>query len=379
MAGLIRKRLGEEVRLREQRTSTRSVGAWALVQRAARHQEAAEEFVKKGDTLGFDREFRAADSILALAEPLDPTWAEPIVGREMIAYRRSRLAADDPLKAGRWIDTGMGHAERALKLGPDNSDALEFRGNLRYLRWLLGVPDPVQARALLKSAQADLEAAVKISPSQAGAWGTLSHLYNQTGDQVDVKLAARRAYEEDAYLSNADIILSRLFYSSYDLAQFPDAAHWCDEGRRRFPEDVKFVECQLWLMTTKAVDPDVPRAWLLADSLVKRAPENERGYQRLNSEMLVAATLARAGLKDSARRLAERSRGTSELDPTRDLELAGAFVYTLIGDKDEALRALKVYLAANPARRANLADDSGWWFRSLQDDPEFRKLVGANP
>jgi serine/threonine-protein kinase len=377
---LVRERLGEEIRLREQRGRTRNVEAWALVQRAALHQKAAEEFVEKGDTVGRDREFRAADSMLAVAEPLDPNWAEPIVGRELIAYRRSRLAADDPLKAGRWIASGMGHAERALKLAPENSDALEFRGNLRYLRWLLGLaPDPAQARALLKSAQEDLEAAVKISPSQAGAWSTLSHLYNQTGDQVDVKLAARRAYEEDAYLNNADVILSRLFYSSYDLAQFPDAAHWCDEGRGRFPEDAKFVECQLWLMTTKAVDPDVPRAWLLADTLVQRTPEHERGYQRLNSEMLVAATLARAGLKDSARRLAARARGTSELDPTRDLELAGAFVYTLLGDKDEALRALKVYLAANPARRANLADDSGWWFRSLQDDPRFRKLVGANP
>jgi TolB-like protein/tRNA A-37 threonylcarbamoyl transferase component Bud32 len=380
VASLIRERLGEEIRLREQRGRTRNVEAWALVQRAARHQKAAEGSAEKGDTTGLDREFRTADSMLALAETLDPYWAEPIVGRGMIAYRRSRLAADDAIKAGRWTEIGLGHAERALKLGSENPDVLELRGTLRYWRWLLGLaPDPPQARTLLKSAQQDLEAAVRIAPSQAGAWGTLSHLYSQTGDQVDVKLAARRAYEEDAYLSNADIILSRLFYSSYDQAQFTDAAHWCDEGRRRFPEDVKFVECQLWLMTTKAVDPDVPRAWLLADTLVQRAPERERGYQRLNSEMLVAATLARAGLKDSARRLAARARGTTEIDPTRDLELAGAFVYTLIGDKDEALRALKVYLAANPERRASLADDSGWWFRSLQDDPGFKKLVGAKP
>ncbi len=45
-----------------------------------------------------------------------------------------------------------------------------------------------------------------------------------------MKLAARRAYEEDAYLSNADVILSRLFYSSYDLGQFVGR---CSLVRRR--------------------------------------------------------------------------------------------------------------------------------------------------
>jgi len=230
--------------------------------------------VEKGDTAGIDREFRAADSMLALAEPLDRGWAEPVIGREIIAYRRSRLTGDDPIKAGHWIDIGLGHADRALQIDGQNPDALEFRGNLRYWRWLLGLaPDPAQAKALLKSAQADLETSVKIAPGQAGAWSTLSHLYNQTGDQVDVKLAARRAYEEDAYLSNADVILSRLFYSSYDLGQFPDAVHWCEEGQRRFPDDSKFLECQLWLMTSKAVEPDVPRAWRLADTLIQRTPE----------------------------------------------------------------------------------------------------------
>ncbi len=34
------------------------------------------------------------------------------------------------------------------------------------------------------------------------AWGSLSHLYynSPTGTRTDVALAARRAYEEDAYL-----------------------------------------------------------------------------------------------------------------------------------------------------------------------------------
>ena len=377
VASLIRERLGQEIRLREQRGRTRNVEAWALVQRAARHQKAAEQLAEKGDTVGLNREFRSADSMLALAEPLDPAWAEPIIGREMIAYRRSRLAADDQIKAAHWSEIGLEHANRALQLDAQNPDALELRGNLRYWRWLLGLsPDPVQARALLRSARQDLEAAVDINPSQAGAWSTLSHLYNQTGNAVDTKLAARRAYEADAYLGNAAVILSRLFNSSYDLGQFSDAAHWCSEGARRFPLDEKFLECQLWLMTTKAAEPDLPRAWQLADSLVRLAPEEKRSFQMLNSQMVIAAIAARAGLKDSAQHLARRSRGSSEMDPTRDLMMLDAFVQNLIGDKDEALRSLKVYLAANPERRANLADDAGWWFRSLQEDPRFKELVG---
>jgi serine/threonine-protein kinase len=192
-----------------------------------------------------------------------------------------------------------------------------------------------------------------------------------------VKLAARRAYEEDAYLSNADVILGRLFDSSYDLGQFPDAARWCEEGGRRFPANDKFVECQLWLMTTKGAEPDVPRAWRLADTLIQRTPERKREFQRLSSQMIMAAILARAGLKDSARAVAVRSRSTPELDPTRDIELFGAFAYTLMGDKVAALKSLKTYLAANPERRAVLAEDAGWWFRSLQEDPRFKELVGV--
>ncbi len=247
---------------------------------------------------------------------------------------------------------------------------------MRYWSWLLTLePDPGRAKRLLHEAQADLETAVKIRPSQAGAWAALSHLYNQTAGETDAKLAARRAYEEDAYLSNADLILQRLFLASYDLGQLVDAVHWCEEGQRRFPTDFKFAKCPLWLMTTKAKEPDVEMAWRLADSIARVAPASARDFEGLEARMLVAIVLARKGLADSAKRVAQRSRGGPDVDATRDLMLDDAYVRLLAGDKEGALNSLKVYLAANPDRRGVMAEDPGWWFRSLQDDPKFEQLV----
>jgi serine/threonine-protein kinase len=377
VAGLIRTRLGEELKVREQRESTASPQAWTLVQRAEQARKQAEALVARQDTSGsVGKTFDRADSVYTLAQATDSQWIEPVLGRGWIAFRRSRLVGYDPLAAKPWIEKGRKFAEDALALGPQNPDALQLRGELRYWSWLLTLePDPVKAKQLLKDAQTDLETAVKIRPSQAGAWAALSHLYNQTSGETDAKLAARRAYEEDAYLANADLILQRLFLASYDLSQFVDAAHWCEEGQRRFPGDFKFVSCQLWLMTTKAREPDVALAWALADSVGKVTPVPQRDFESLEARMLVAIVLARKGLADSAKHVAQRSRGGADVDATRDLMLDDAYVRLLAGDKDEALNSLKVYLAANPDRRAGLAEDPGWWFRSLQDDPRFQQLI----
>ena len=359
---LIRRRLGEEIRLREQRQSTTSTEAWALEQRAERALK--------------DKNLDQADTLAAAARQLDPKWIAPILMRTC-ALRKPKCSAT---AAGKWIAQGLRYADSAAAINPEDPDLLEVRGNLRYWRWLLGLEtDATAASQLLNAAQTDLETAVKIEPSQAGAWATLSHLYNQTKGGVDVNLAARRALEEDAYLSNANTILSRLFLSSYDLGQFTDAVHWCEEGGRRFPKDPDFVECQLWLMTTKAKDPDVPLAWKLADSvLVLSAPE-DTAYKRNNTRLIVAAVLARAGQADSARHLVKRYKGDAALDPTRDLAYISSFVYTLTGDKDDALQQLKIYLAASPGRRASFAEDPGWWYRDLQSDPRFQQAVNSKP
>jgi hypothetical protein len=105
----------------------------------------------------------------------------------------------------------------------------------------------------------------------------------------------------------------------------------------------------------------------------------DTAFQRLNGRMMAAAVLARAGLADSARHLAARSQGDASIDPTRDLTYIGTFVYALLGDKDEALSLFKTYMAANPARRATLAQDPGWWFRSLADDPRYLQAVSTKP
>jgi eukaryotic-like serine/threonine-protein kinase len=195
--------------------------------------------------------------------------------------------------------------------------------------------------------------------------------------ETDGKLAARRAYEEDAYLSNADQVINRLFLISYDLSQFVDADHWCQEGQRRFPDNFLFVKCQLLLMTSKAKEPDVALAWQLADSVPKLTPLGRREFERLDARMLVAMVLARAGLADSARQVSKRTRAGSgsDVDPTQELAWDAIYVNILVGDKDEALQALKSYLTANPHRREGLAEEPGWWFRGIQDDPRFQELV----
>jgi serine/threonine-protein kinase len=384
VAGLIRQRLGEEIKVREQRESTASTRAWALVQRAEQSRKRAEaSFSQAESTAAVERNFEQADTFYIRAHEVDSSWVDPIIGRASVAYRRSRLAVADPLVAKQWIDRGTALSNEALTLSRDNPDALEVRGTLRYWGWLLGVePDPEAARKLLADARSDLETAVRLRPSQAGAWAILSHLYNVVGGETDAKLAARRAYEEDAYLSNADQVLSRLFLASYDLGQFVDAVHWCEEGHRRFPDDFKFVSCQLWLMTSKAKDPDVRLAWTLADSLDRLAPAPDREFESRKARLGVAAVLARmsasnGALADSARHVAERARGNAEVDPTRDLAYIEAFVRTLLNDREEAVRLLKQYVAANPDRRADLADESGWWFRGLLDYPQFQELVRA--
>ena len=371
---LIRRRLGEEIAMRLVGSEASNPAAWSLYQQAVRLKK---DGAAADDSTVLARDFAAADSLLGQAQRLDPKWTDPPVLRGQLAYLRSRRYGGDPQAADRWIRTGLAHVNDALALDRDDPDALEVRGDLRYWRWLLNLEgNPDSAHQLLLAAKADLETAVKLNPSQAGAYATLSHLYYQTGNLTDVYLMARNAMTEDAYLDNADVILSRLFFSSFDLGQFPDAEHWCAEGQRRFPADYRFAECRLWMMTTRQDSANPRLAWQLLDSILARTSPDQRAYQRLYDEAIVAWVLARAGAADSARHLLQRTVSDAATDPQHDIAYTKSMAYAFLGDKGAAVDQLSLYLAANPSKREGLAQDPGWQLVSLASDPAFQALVG---
>ena len=373
----LRERLGEEVQLRERRAGTRSVPAWSLLQRAEQARKSADALLAADSLAAATRALHRADSLAGEAQGLDLQWAEPLALRAALAYRQAR-ADFRPPQASPWIEKGLTFAAEALKIDQRNANALELRGTLHYLQYLLHLaPTPTAAADLLGRAEEDLRTVVSLAPGQASAWNTLSHLNYQKPDFVEAKIDAQRAYEADAYLSAADQILWRLYTTSYDLEQFADAQRWCEEGRRRFPENVRFVECQLWLMTSSAKAPDVAVAWKLLDDVVRLTPTQMREYVRLESQNAVAAVLARARLPDSARSVLARSRGGPDVDPESELLSYQAFAYVLLGDRDQALRLLKEQVAANPAHRGGLMRSTHWWWRDIQDDRRFKELIGT--
>src|SRR5690349_14807401 len=380
VADFLRERLGEEVRLRTEQMGTSNVAAWSLKERAEKSRKDAEAALEAERADAASAAFHQADSLAGLAEAADDKWVDPIVFRGQIALRRARLLQEQPREALGWIRTGLGHAERALRLAPTDGSALELRGTLRYYQWILHfTPDPAAAQALLQGARQDLEGAVQADPSLASAYSTLSHLYYQVEDVPAAVLAARRAYEQDAYLSVARDILYRLFIGSLDLEQFSQADRWCTEETRRFPRDYRSPQCQLLLMATPVRAADVGRAWQLVALLDTVTPPQFRPYLRLESRLRAGGVIARAGLKDSARHVFDRVRAAStpSADPGQELLAIEAYERTLLGDRDEAIALLTRYSAANPGHFER-GKDISWWWRDLKDDPRFKALVGAH-
>ncbi|MBX9928332.1 MAG: protein kinase [Gemmatimonadaceae bacterium] len=384
-ADIIRQELGHDLQLKEQRFRTKSRDAWLLAQRAEQAWKNAEAALGRGEAEAGASGFGSADSLFALASLADRSWPEPQTRRGALAYRRARLAGGDAAKIREWVTLGMAHTDSALAIDADDPDALEWRGSLRYFGYLSGIEaDKAKKAADFAAARTDLERSTALNRSQAGAYATLSHLYNNAVDATpsDVLIAAQRAYEADEFLANANVILGRMFTANYDLGQFERAAQRCTEARRRFPKDLRAMRCRLYLLTAPDAPTDVTAAWAIADSAVALVAPGAQARERMTEDMLVAAVLARASkttpaLADSARRVVKRSLGDAKSDPLRELAYFGSFVHALLGDSADAVRLLKEFLAANPDRIETMRADPGWWFKSLQNDAKFKQLLGA--
>ncbi len=374
VAEFLRERLGDEVKLRAAQLGTSVAAAWSLLQRAERSRKDAESWLQQDSLTRTAAAFERADSLAAAAEAADPKWVDPIVLRGQIAYQRARLAADRDERV-RWIDVATAHAERAVGRTPTDAASLELRGTIRLYAFAYQLAsEPARLAALLSGARKDLETAVQFDPTRAGAYSALSYLYYQVEDTPAALLAARRAYEQDAYLTGAPDILSRLFFGSYDLEQFTQAKRWCLEGERRFPRDYRFAECRLVLMTTDVAPADAGEAWRFLARIDSTTPLPRRVAEHHRAQMFVGAVLARAGLKDSARHVLVAARAGREADPQQELPSLEAFAHTLMGEPGEAIALLKRYVAANPTHSFKRGGDVFWWWRELRKDPRFAQL-----
>jgi serine/threonine-protein kinase len=377
VADLLREHLGEEVRVREQRAETSSPDAWALVQRIEGLRKLADEQITKGDPTGAPRSLSQADSLAAAAATLDPNWPEPEIERGRIRYREAQLTKDQNAQHA-LLDSARAYAQRALQLDRRSSDALELRGMVSLFQVQLGlITDQATIDRMLDSAEADLRQAVAIAPRQATAWYVLAQVEFAKKNVLEASNAARRAYEADAYLRAAPSILFTLWSTSYNLEQFVDAINWCAVGGQRFPSDPRFVRCRLFLMLSKAVDPDPVVAWHLVDELHRLTPAQNWEYQRREAQLLVAAVLARAKLRDSALHVIERSHAGPDIDPRGELTGLEALPLTFLGERDQAITQLEQFLTNHPDHRKGFGKVNAWWWRDLQNDPRFKALAAT--
>ena len=374
----LRERIGDEVRLRDDRSSTSSSQAWTLVERAQKLRKDADSIAAEGSEQAAFALLVDADSILSSAERLDDKWSRVPVLRASMKYAEALLLTSQPAKMAAVLDTGLAHAERALEIAPDDADAWTAKGEIEWLRYFRRVDiDQTKLERLLPAAEASLTKAVELDKNQARAWAALSSLYYAKPDIQMANTAALNAYRADAYLTSAKLILRRLFWTSHDLEQFPEALKWCTEGHRRFPTDPDFVACRLWMYTTRLEKPDIDSVWMYKEQFVSMTPEKNQEYASKLADVLAGGALARAGLADSARHVLVRARATAEQDPTRELEGNEAVMRVILGDQDEAIRLIADYLTVNPGHRKGFATRTGWWWRDIQSNPKFKALIAG--
>ena len=370
----LRERLGEEVRLREARNSARSAEAWTLVQRAQVLTE-DERAVMAEDLRSAETLLERADSMLQLAETLDPDWLAPTVQRARIGALRARLRPTVPGSADPGLAReAIGHADRALARSPEHPPALEQRG-LIYL-WLAESPggdDPAEVQRMYRLAESDLRTAVELDPQRARAWWALSQLLRRKNAHAEAKQAARRALQADAFLQISSEGLFQMFHTALTLEEHEEANEWCLALAERHPQALRRAQCELMLLATSpAVRPSPARAWALADSMVAFGAEPDSAINREWATLYVVKTLVRAGRVDSARVTLDR------LMPAGTPSWANydvAHVHLMLGDEAQALELLELYAAENAAAAGSLAHD--WWFARLHGDPRFERLAAG--
>ena len=345
-----------------------------LLERAERACNKGLSLMASGDLRRARSAFALADSLLRRSEVTDPQWIEPRSQRAALELRRASLESSNTMLASRLLDTAIAVADSVLIVDGNNPTALETRGTGRFYR-LERVPladDTTRALADVSLAERDLTKAVRIAPREASAWSTLSLLRGWKNNVVGED-ALQRSTEADPEAREAPDLAYTLWAESFDLGLFADAEHWCADARVRYPNDYRFVRCQLFDILLPGARVTPTKAWALLDTLKRLSPESTRDVEERATQMLVAVAVGRAGLRDSSNALIRAAQLASG-------ELLGyeAIVRLQLGEREAALSLLEAYIHLYPQQGLRLARHKTWMWRDLEQDARFRAIASGS-
>ncbi|HEY0018317.1 MAG TPA: BTAD domain-containing putative transcriptional regulator [Longimicrobium sp.] len=366
VSAALRKRLGQEVRLRTAAAETESAEARERVLMAEQLRREGRAMAISLDTLDTGSAARLllrADSLLARGQAADPRWAQPTLLRGWVDVDRAGVARGEARNAR--LRSAQRHAEQVLAQGRGSrAEALELRGTALY-RLALEAPDTLMQRVWMDTAETDLRAATAAEPSRASVWSTLSQLLRIRGRLAESEMAARRALAADAYLDDMAAIRHLLYFSGLWRGDYAQAHEQCEQGAVQFPADRRFTECRLTLLRNDRTRPaDAAAAWRLVAELDRmdppaRARAQNRVYGPIYRRMVAAAVSARAGDADSARAVVARARREVGAHPAlaHSLNYEEAWVRLMLRDTAGARMLVDRMLAYRPSMREYLLRD----------------------
>jgi tetratricopeptide (TPR) repeat protein len=321
-----------------------------------------------------------ADSLLQVAEAIAGDWIRPTVERAEVALMMAVDLLDPDLSvtdavSGSPTDAlleGARHAERALRREPDDPRALAIRGEILLRLWNFGDLDSKDS--LLPAAYRDLTRATELDPGLARAWYTLSDVQSARGSSAQSRLAAEKALAADVYAAWAPAVITQLFNSALGRGAAMEADSLCAVGQRHYPANPNFLECRLTTLGWFGSGGDaVDEAWTIVRHLDTLSVV---AASKLHRRLLVAAMLARSGLRDSTEAVLAATRAlASDEAAWASVAVSEAHVWVLLGEHSRPIELLESLMEADPQNREWLVRHP--WFRSLREEPEFRRLMDS--
>ena len=366
VSAFVRRKIGEALALREAVGSLNDQAARDAVLEAESHYQMGREAFLNQNTGQAEFEFELVDNRLADASRLAPSRALPWIRRGWVSYYRSFLDLADSVLVIARLERGIAFADSALRREPGSAEAQALRGSVtEHLAFMLpGFPD-----SLVRRAETDLNAALVADNTLSVANVHLSRLYRRTGRMAEATRAVLAARSFDEFLLDGHGVANELFSLFREQGLGDQARKVCEEGRVLYTTPV-FTECRLVYLgyfgaTRGAVDSAAQEL-----SAIERpgggGDPATAGFRRA----MFAATLARAGMRDSAFAVIGRARGAGY----PGMDYYESYIWALLGDTDGAIRILAPMVAHDSTLRAVLR--TSFWFRDLRPEASFRRLAG---